>query len=200
MNTDTPASNKIRLGILGGCFDPITKSHLNACNNALSLNHVDLIWILPAYTSLNGKQMMATPTQRLHMCDLAIKENNNNKITLCPYEIENELKNPTFEILEGLKKHYSLDTDYDLHFIIGTDNAIHLHQWHHYDEFIKNYKFIVIPRQGYELNKIPDGCFVLDCERLPGSSTLVRNDFIKYNNLLHQSVINYAQECRIYKL
>lgn len=197
-------SESIKIGIFGGSFNPITKAHLQVCEEACK--YVDQVWILPAYTSLYGKKLV-DPIQRLEMCKIALKNYNKinekikNKIKICDFEIINKIQNnSTFEIIKLLINEYKLNIS-NLYFIIGADNLINLNKFKNYDELIKQLKFIVIPRTGYHIdnNLYKDVNFVLiDCDSIDGSSTMVRSDFEKNQELLFENVKKYIEENCLY--
>lgn len=191
----------MKIGLLGGCFDPITKSHINAANLVLSKNIVDKVLIIPAYYSLNGKNFVAESQHRLNMCNIAIQKNNDSRIELSDFEIKNQLTGTSFEIIKSMKNYYNWYDD-KLYFIIGEDNAQKLKLWTDYDGISKLVKFIVIPRQGYnktDLSELPENCIYLESNQLPGSSSQVRENLENNKNLLCVNVLEYIEKNNLYK-
>ena len=65
----------MKIGILGGSFDPIHNGHLNMAKSALKEFELDKVWIMPAAHSPNKEEANMTSGQmRLEMCELAVKE------------------------------------------------------------------------------------------------------------------------------
>lgn len=139
---------KLRIGILGGAFDPIHVSHLQTARAALDSGEVDQVWIMPCYDHLGGKAM-APAVQRLEMCKLACK--NLRNIFVFDYEIEHEFRGETYHLVKKLIADESFQTKYDFSLIIGQDNADTFYSWTNAHGLERLVPFIVIPRLGCEM-------------------------------------------------
>lgn len=63
----------MRIGILGGSFDPIHRGHLNMAERALKEYRLDQVWLIPAGHSPNKDEEKMTPGEfRLQMTAAAI--------------------------------------------------------------------------------------------------------------------------------
>lgn len=189
----------MRIGLLGGCFDPITMAHIKVANVVLDNNLVDEVWLVPAYNSLNNKAFKVTNEQRLHMCNLAIQDNNRSNIKLFDYEIRNKLVGSSLEIITRIKKDFP---DKSFYFVIGADNAINLHKWTDYEKLIHEITFIIVPRNGYNCenltHKLESPHIYLKCDEILGSSTQVRNDIDNSLWLLSAKVKEYIGSNNLY--
>lgn len=80
---------KLRVAILGGAFDPVTKGHIEVAKFVLDTSRVfDEVWLTPCFRHMNGKQMESA-RQRLRMCEIAAKVD--GRIKVWDYEVSHEL-------------------------------------------------------------------------------------------------------------
>lgn len=134
----------MKIGILGGAFDPITRGHIDVAKHVLNSEvGIDEVWILPCYESMTKKQLKNS-YHRLQMCQLAIKNEPNYNIKICDFEIKNKLCCPTYDII--LKFYESFDKENTYYFIIGMDNAIKIKSWENYQKLLEIMSFIVVSR------------------------------------------------------
>jgi len=62
---------KVKVALLGGAFNPITKAHIQMAQFVLNTSgEFDEVWLMPAYDHMNGKQMESAE-HRLEMCRIA---------------------------------------------------------------------------------------------------------------------------------
>lgn len=169
----------LKIGILGGAFDPIHEGHIEVAQRVLNKGLVDEVWFMPCFASMFGKKM--TPAlHRLKMVELAVETHPHMKAY--DFEIRTKAENDTYTIMQQIKEELK---DNDLYFIIGQDNANKIEFWGHSEQIMKEEKFIVIPRRGYPLIDNawfykPPHLFLKGIElRKPISSTLVRNTLLR---------------------
>jgi nicotinate-nucleotide adenylyltransferase len=137
---------KIKVAILGGAFDPITQGHIALAKFVLDTSRTfDEVWLMPCYQHMYNKKMVSTD-HRLNMCKEACTQD--GRIKVCDFEIKNELRGETYNLVNRL-----LDTDfakheYDFSMIIGQDNANSFHRWINYEHLERLIRFVVVPRKG----------------------------------------------------
>ena len=137
---------------------------------------------------------------RLQMCYLALDGMKKMRVS----EIEFSMPKPSYTIdtLEKLKKDYP---DLDFSLIIGADNWNKFHLWKDYKRIREEYKIIIYPRLGEELNI--DGQFknnIQSCNApiLEISSTFVRlsvRDGKDINVFLPNGVYEYIAINKLYR-
>jgi len=149
----------MRVAVLGGSFDPPTKSHIAVAAGVASHKELQLeeVWLMPAFTHAFGKSMTFFET-RMEMCTIAAKWD--ARIKVAAFESmaarsESGLQDSTFKTAMFLARTFS---DIEFKFIIGMDNAIDLHRWLYYEELRSRFSFIVVPRKGFE--HIPDAWYL----------------------------------------
>jgi nicotinate-nucleotide adenylyltransferase len=134
-----------RIGIFGGSFDPIHKSHKAIVDTCIKQKLVDEVWILPSCNH-KEKKNIATFKQRIKMCKLMFnKPLFNRKVKIKNYEKYN-VTGSTYCLIQFLKWKYP---DYDFKMIIGRDCADNIETWYKYRELIQTIPFIIFERNNY---------------------------------------------------
>jgi len=134
---------KIKIGILGGSFDPAHKGHLAISKEALKkFNLKSIIW---AITNQNPfkKKSVNDLKQRINFCKKIIGLNKLIKVRFFEDIINS---NKTADLINHLNK----NNKYDLFFLMGADNLINFHKWHKWEQILKKSKIIVFDRHGYK--------------------------------------------------
>ncbi|MEI6306263.1 MAG: nicotinate-nucleotide adenylyltransferase [Deltaproteobacteria bacterium] len=132
----------MRIGLMGGTFNPIHLAHLRIAEEAKEACGLDRVLFIPAADPPHKPLAGEVPfSRRCEMVSLAIADN------------------PAFELsdIEGLRngKSYSIDTiahfrrehpDDLLFFIIGGDSFLEIGQWHRFAEIFRSCSLIVVER------------------------------------------------------
>ena len=116
----------MKIGIMGGTFDPIHIGHLILGETAYHQFHLDNVLFMPAGNPPHkqDRENRATDSQRVEMVRLAIASNPH--FTLSMEEMHREGYSYTYRTLERLKKRYP-DTEY--YFILGADSLYTFDEW-----------------------------------------------------------------------
>ena len=117
----------LRLGILGGTFDPIHYGHLIIAEQARDQFDLDKVLLIPSghsYSKDNRKQKVLPPQTRLEMTRIAVDGYE-------PFEVSDiEVTRPgntySFETLEALAGQYP---EAELFFIVGADTICSMDTW-----------------------------------------------------------------------
>ena len=80
----------MKIGILGGSFNPIHNMHLKIANYLIENKYLDKIIFVPTGDKYSYKTHMLEADKRLIMINLAIKDNPN--ILSSDYEIKNQIR------------------------------------------------------------------------------------------------------------
>ncbi|NHN30982.1 nicotinate-nucleotide adenylyltransferase [Paenibacillus agricola] len=135
----------MKVGIMGGTFDPVHIGHLVAAQHACEQANLDEVWFMPTHVPPHKVEApKATPEQRWAMVCRAVEEHSHFR----PFDME-------------LKKggvSYSIDTvnelllqypTYHFAYIIGADMVQYLPKWFKIDELVQKISFIGLQRPGY---------------------------------------------------
>ena len=162
----------MKIGLLGGTFDPIHNGHLAIAKTALKRLGLDQVWFVPSLkTPLKDREL--TPFElRVTMMEKALRPYRKMKLCL----IEKDLPTPSYTIttVKTLKKQYPDD---EFVWIIGDDQYANLDQWKAVDELCRLVQFAVFSRQGIAV-KQPGFLYVENFSH-PASSTAVRQGAFK---------------------
>ena len=134
---------KIKIGILGGSFDPAHKGHLSISKEALK--KFDLKSVIWAITNQNPfkKKSVNNLKERINFCKKIIGFNKLIKVKYFEDIIDSD---KTADLIDYLSK----NNKYDLFFLMGADNLINFHKWYKWKQILKKSKIIVFDRHGYK--------------------------------------------------
>jgi nicotinate-nucleotide adenylyltransferase len=115
----------MKLGILGGSFDPVHMGHLILADYAREVAGLDQVLFVPAATSpLKPAGPRATDRQRLEMLRLALGGNESFQISEC--EIERQGISYTVDTLQAI---HAERPDDELFLIVGSDALADFGRW-----------------------------------------------------------------------
>ena len=165
----------MKIGILGGTFDPIHYAHIHIAKAALSEVNLDKVIFIPSGNSYM-KQNVSPAIHRLNMLKLALKDYPEFEIS----EIEINRKGYTYtcDTIKELKE----TTNDEYYFIIGTDTLLMLEKWYKPEYLFENLTFIVADRHSDEraskekeyIDKYNAKFIDLTCDYMDTSSTRIR--------------------------
>ena len=134
---------KIKIGILGGSFDPAHKGHLAISKEALKkFNLESVIWAITNQNPFKEKSI-DNLKRRIANCKKIIGTNKLIKVKFFEDIISS---NKTADLIDHLSK----NKKYDLYFLMGADNLINFHKWHKWKQILKRSSVIVFDRHGYK--------------------------------------------------
>ena len=132
----------MRIGVLGGTFDPIHMGHLIIAEDVREKLSLSKIIFIPAGNPWM-KEKISDKEKRFEMTKLAIK--NNPFFEISRMEIEREGPSYTVDTLRILKKKYE-----EIYFIAGYDSVSSLPRWKNPDEILRLAFFVGVRRPGCE--------------------------------------------------
>lgn len=189
----------MRIGILGGTFNPVHVGHLVLAEEAKEKLNLDKVIFAPAYIPPHKKdEELADANDRFKMVELAIRGNPCFEVSA--FEIDAKTTSYSVETLKEFKKKYGEETK--LFFITGADSLGELFSWKEIDEIFKLSQFIVANRPGYEITNVPENVDVVTITPLEISSSQIRKKIkegksIRY--LVPEPVREYIIARRLYK-
>jgi nicotinate-nucleotide adenylyltransferase len=136
----------MRLGILGGTFDPIHRGHLLIAKAAQERASLGRVLFIPARRPwMKTDQEIAAGTHRKAMVDLAVVSDP----TFFSTEVELHRSGESFSVntLEQLAKENG--SCVDLYFIMGTDALANFPQWRCPEKILALCRLIVVERPGF---------------------------------------------------
>jgi nicotinate-nucleotide adenylyltransferase len=147
----------MRIGILGGTFDPIHLGHLAAAKAAMECGDLDRVLFVPSATPPHRRPAVADSAQRIEMVRLATA--GEPKFVVSDIEVRRGDVSYTVDTLRELKELYPDD---DLVLILGWDAAKLLSTWHQPEEVRRLASILIVTRPG---SGKPAGTSDTVCER-----------------------------------
>tara|TARA_B100001250_G_C19321652_1_gene580722 strand:- start:8 stop:529 length:522 start_codon:yes stop_codon:yes gene_type:complete len=145
-------TNKIRIGILGGSFDPAHKGHLAISKEAKKRFQLQrIIWAITKRNPFKSKSE-TTVVKRIEKCKRIIGFNSFIKVKF----YENIIKsNKTIDLINHFKK----NKKNEIYFLMGADNLINFHKWHKSKLISEKCTILVFDRHGYKKNSLKSKAF-----------------------------------------
>ena len=145
-------NKKIKVGILGGSFDPAHKGHLAISKEAKKRFNLErIIW---AITKKNPFKVESETllSKRIKDCKKIIGTNSFIKVRF----YENVIKsNKTIDLINHIKKNNNIE----IYFLMGADNLINFHKWHKSKLISQKCNILVFDRHGYKKSSLKSKTF-----------------------------------------
>jgi len=188
----------MKIGILGGTFNPIHIGHLILAEEVREKIQLDTIIFVPAYLPPHKDTADVAPAaERYAMVKLAIKQNKH--LAVSDMEIKRDGRSYTIDTVKEFRRLYPED---ELFFITGSDLLTYLDEWKDLSEVIKIVKFIVATRPGYPLEKIPSYIKTVAIRAVDISAFEIRRcvkEGKSFRYLLPDAVYGYINKRKLYK-
>jgi nicotinate-nucleotide adenylyltransferase len=186
----------MKIGILGGTFNPPHIGHLILAQEMLEQLKLDKIFFIPTNNPPHKKGKQLEPKKRFLMAKLAVAGNPNFKVL--DLELKRKGKSYTVDTIVELKNKYPRDSFY---LIIGSDLAKDFKKWKNSQKIKKMVTIIVAKRRGSSFRSSKSFKQV-DIIQIELSSSQIRERIkkgktVKY--LIPKKVEDYIKENNIYK-
>ena len=140
----------MRLGILGGAFNPPHIGHLVCAQEALVQLELDRVVFVPVGQAPHRElENDPGPESRLEMVELAIADD--ARFASSRIEIEREGPSYTVDTLRELR---AAEPDDELFLVLGGDQAAALSEWHEPEEVLELAQVAVVERTNWSRNAI----------------------------------------------
>lgn len=133
----------MRIGMLGGTFDPIHVGHIAAAHVAMECALLDRVLFIPSATPPHRGPAEADAAQRLEMSRLAVGDE--KRFEVSDVEVRRGGKSFTSDTVRELRSAHPHD---ELFLILGWDAARLFSTWHEPDRIRADASIIVIGRPG----------------------------------------------------
>ncbi|HLH80885.1 MAG TPA: nicotinate-nucleotide adenylyltransferase [Chthonomonas sp.] len=196
----------MRLGIIGGTFDPIHYGHLFVAEESRVRFRLDKVLFVPAGIPPHKKNEEITPPKHRYAMTV-IGIHGNPAFECSSIEIDRGGVSYTIDTLISLREQYPQD---EFFYITGIDAVCDLLTWHRHQDVMRMARFIAAARPGYSLNRLRDrlpleyleNILLLGSTMLDISSTELRyrvrhNLPIRY--LTPDGVVEYIRKHRLYR-
>jgi nicotinate-nucleotide adenylyltransferase len=191
----------IRLGVMGGTFDPIHYGHLVTAEEALHQFALDQVLFLPTGSPWMKEHEVVSPAEDRYLMTV-IATASNPRFQVSRMEVDRDGPTYTVETLRGLRSERGAGTD--LFFITGVDAMLEIFQWKDPAELFELAHFIAATRPGYDMGSFdpPPGVTVMHIPALAISSTDLRarvHDGRPIRYLVPEGVNSYVRKAGLYR-
>lgn len=190
----------MRVGILGGTFNPVHRGHLAVAEGALRVIPLDqVLWIPTHRPPHKAADPMAGPEERARMIELAIQ--GNRAFRLSRVELDRPPPSYTIDTVRRLQEQ-SKDPKTEWFFLVGSDSARQLNTWRAIDELLTLVQFVVIPRPGVPPHSYPPGVREIPVEAPDLCSCEIRKRIQEgqsIRGLVPEAVLTYIKEHGLYQ-
>ena len=200
----------MKIGIMGGTFDPIHKGHLMLGEYAYKQFELDKIWFMPNGTPPHKEHsnIGSYAKDRMEMVKRAIAEC--EYFELQPYEILNTEVNYSYKTMEHFNSVYPKD---EFYFIIGADSLFAIENWRLPERLLKTCTILAAHRDdkstdemikqiAYLNQKYEANIHLLNSPNVDVSSSEIRSKLRNkesVSELIPETVLQYILENQLYK-
>ena len=136
----------MRLGLMGGTFDPIHLGHLLMAEEARVRLGLDEVWFVPAGRPwMKEGEEVSAAHHRMNMAILAVSPN--PCFSVSSVEVDREGLTYTVDTLEELNRE---DPSRELFLIVGADSVGQMDRWKEPERVRELCTIVAVPRPGYD--------------------------------------------------
>lgn len=176
----------MKIGIMGGTFDPIHLAHLEMAHAAKEQKELEQVWFMPSKIPPHKRERKITAENlRFHWVELAVRGKEGF------FASDFELKHPgityTAETLERLKRKYP---EYCFFFLLGADSLFDFENWYHPEKILSYAEILSFCRNGISMKKMKEQASYL-IERYGGSiEVLQMQEMAVSSSMLREKIVN----------
>lgn len=190
----------MKIGLLGGTFDPVHNGHLALAKRAYDVLSLDKVLFIPSFLPPHKEERTVTPVlHRLKMLEIAL-----NGYPFCEVsdiEISKERVVYTIDTLRELRERYTARVQ--LFFLVGSDFIDQYKTWKEYALLNSFAQFMIAARPGFSAGRVPEGMQLLEGNFPLVSSTdlriIIRNNE-NVSRYLPAQVIQYIKQHELYSV
>ncbi|MDD5659790.1 MAG: nicotinate-nucleotide adenylyltransferase [Actinomycetota bacterium] len=203
----------LKIGIMGGTFNPVHHGHLVTAGEALNQFRLDKVIFVPSGDPPHKNSREEIISEHRYLMTVIATSSNKN-FFISRIEIDRKGKSYTIDTIKELKKIYGQSAN--LYFITGADAILEILSWKKTHEIIQLCSFIAATRPGYDISKIQElkkklfkkakndieKIFVMEVPALAISSTDIRKRVKEkrpIDYLVPEGVSNYILKHGLYK-
>ncbi|HHL71828.1 MAG TPA: nicotinate (nicotinamide) nucleotide adenylyltransferase [Bacteroidetes bacterium] len=195
----------MRIGLLGGTFDPVHKGHTAIAAAARDTLQLDRIYFIPALISPHKAGTKPTGAEhRLAMLQRALADDAD--FFLSDIELRREGPSYTIDTVRTFREKFP-EPEHQLFLIIGSDNLAGFPYWRNWDEILRLAQLVVYPRGGHAEDsgaarqaELPH--LVIPAPEIDIAASEIRasiRDGRDVSHCLHPEVLNYIEENALYR-
>ena len=189
----------MRIGILGGTFNPIHNGHLRLAEGARRKIKLDKVIFVPVNIPPHKPPLdVIAAKERYKMVYMAIR--NKPHFEISDYEIKTGGTSYSIKTLKAFRKRFGQKTK--LFFLTGSDSLPMLKAWKNIKKVLELAEFVVASRPGYKMFRPAFKVRKISIPTPDISSTFIRKSFqsgLSVKRFLPDIVYNYINKKGFYK-
>jgi len=150
----------MKIGILGGTFNPIHYGHLRSAQEALEILTLDRVLFIPSGTPPFRKPELVSARHRYKMTQLAIKDNPQFEVS--DIEIKRHGVSYSVETFNKLLKKYK---NTEFFFILGIDAFLDMPKWKQPHKLMTLTNLVIISRPGFSFNDLSPSPYIAEVHK-----------------------------------
>lgn len=187
----------MRVGILGGTFDPIHIGHLIAASSVYEALNLDSVVFIPAGDPWQKRDRELSPgQQRLEMVKLATENDARFQVS----DVEIARSGPTYAV-DTVREWKRLNPSDELFWIVGSDALSGIPSWHEWEAFVSEVTIVAVNRVGQN-DSVPFDFVSVDMPEVRISATELRDRFtngLDTQYLVPKNVSQYISDQGLYQ-
>lgn len=141
-----PIAKGLRIGLLGGSFNPAHEGHRYVAETAIKQLHLDYVWFLVSpQNPLKSSNGMAPLEKRMASARAIAKGDRRLIVSDVEQAMQSRYTNDTVRVL------CSRFSEVQFFWLMGSDNLEQFHRWQHWQDILAQLPAAVILRPGYTL-------------------------------------------------
>lgn len=160
---------RMRIGIVGGTFDPPHLGHLEVVRHVRDALSLDQVLVIPAGEPWHKTDVVATSRQRLTMTQEAFRDEPGVQVS----DIDVVRSGPTYTV-DTLRTLHAQQPDATWFLILGQDAAAGLPTWREPDAVRELARLVIVTRPDAGQHPVPENADVVAMEPVEISSTQIR--------------------------
>jgi nicotinate-nucleotide adenylyltransferase len=187
----------MRVGILGGTFDPIHIGHLIAASSVYEALNLDSVVFIPAGDPWQKRDRDLSPgQQRLEMVKLGTENDDRFQVS----DVEIVRSGPTYAV-DTVREWKRLNPSDELFWIVGSDALSGIPSWHEWEAFVSEVTIVAVNRVGQN-DAVPFDFVSVDMPEVRISATELRDRFtngLDTQYLVPKNVSQYISDQGLYQ-
>ena len=141
----------VRIGVLGGTFDPVHYGHLRLAEETMEAFDLQRILFMPSGNPPHKDGAVVTDAgDRLEMLKLAT--DGHPRFDVSRIELDRQGPSYTVDTLVRLREEYG--TRAEIYFILGADAVLELHTWKEPERVLALCRLVAAARPGFDLERL----------------------------------------------